>query len=633
MPSGFSAPSGPAPKRRKISESCNVCRQKKTRCDGQRPVCSSCSTKGISCEYSKDSIVAIPASTLASIDARLSTLEQLMSGRTNVEACPPEACTDQDDDSVDNEPSALQQTPANVIIGILKHANHLDTSTARKTLNVSSQETTQVNTNNLKLPDRSDADLLLESYARQVYPVFPILHLPTLRASYERMWPPSQPGNVRLLTNNDVVLYATLNIVMALGRLNKVSIEPRMSREQAKAFYERARGLLTLDAIDSPSLETVQYALLTTQYLLFTSRFNRCHIAIGMAIRAAQSIKLDSGAEINGSQREGEMARRVWHSCILLERLVCSLFGRQVTSFAESTVPLPTPTDDEYLLEDKVDLQPPDRPAIIVAFNITIEIFRIIEDARWIIVPRAHLTLGELTTVLQLNERLDHIQGSLPTHLRNYTKSARGTQEPQDDIFVLQHVAIMIRIAHIRLLLLRSCILEAARQYVSSPVAELDPPRMADRLRLETCHICVRAAIDTIDLLDHNLHAPIRVMSCIALFTAFSAASVLVAASLVPELEEHYELPGTRFSQAINVLTNHRWQIDGVSSAKEQLEQFMKTVKEIKARRGTPTGPAITTVLRDVSTPDTQGDGLFDFDLSDPLWSLDWSSTVELPGF
>lgn len=78
--------------------------------------------------------------------------------------------------------------------------------------------------------------------------------------------------------------------------------------------------------------------------------------------------------------------------------------------------------------------------------------------------------------------------------------------------------------------------------------------------------------------------------SCIALFTAFSAASVLVAASLVPELEERYQLPGERLSQAINVLTSHRWQIDGASSAKEQLEQFMATVEGIKARRGAVTG-------------------------------------------
>lgn len=115
------------------------------------------------------------------------------------------------------------------------------------------------------------------------------------------------------------------------------------------------------------------------------------------------------------------------------------------------------------------------------------------------------------------------------------------------------------------------------------------PPSTTDRLRIETCHICVQAAIDTINLLDLNLHAPIRMMSCIALFTVFSAASVLVAASLVPELEQRYELPGQWLSRALRVLSSHRWQIDGAPSAQEQLKQFMETVKEIKARRGTTT--------------------------------------------
>lgn len=61
-------------KRRKVAESCKVCRAKKTRCDGRRPECSSCMAKGAVCEYN-DATVPISAATLASIEARLRKLE------------------------------------------------------------------------------------------------------------------------------------------------------------------------------------------------------------------------------------------------------------------------------------------------------------------------------------------------------------------------------------------------------------------------------------------------------------------------------------------------------------------------------------------------------------------------------
>lgn len=62
-------------KRRKVAESCKVCRAKKTRCDGQRPVCSPCVAKGVACEYN-DATVPISTSTLSDFEARLRKLEQ-----------------------------------------------------------------------------------------------------------------------------------------------------------------------------------------------------------------------------------------------------------------------------------------------------------------------------------------------------------------------------------------------------------------------------------------------------------------------------------------------------------------------------------------------------------------------------
>lgn len=68
-----------AHKRRKVAESCKLCRAKKTRCDGARPGCSSCTAKGAVCEYN-DATVPVSATTLAGIEARLRRLEDQVNG-------------------------------------------------------------------------------------------------------------------------------------------------------------------------------------------------------------------------------------------------------------------------------------------------------------------------------------------------------------------------------------------------------------------------------------------------------------------------------------------------------------------------------------------------------------------------
>lgn len=45
---------GPRQKRSQISVACEVCRKRKAKCDGIRPHCTPCSTRGLSCEYVAD---------------------------------------------------------------------------------------------------------------------------------------------------------------------------------------------------------------------------------------------------------------------------------------------------------------------------------------------------------------------------------------------------------------------------------------------------------------------------------------------------------------------------------------------------------------------------------------------------
>lgn len=178
----------------------------------------------------------------------------------------------------------------------------------------------ETDTSSMVVPQRPIADDLLNCYERYHYPLFPILHMPTFRKTYERHWETQRCGQFESLAA-EAAFYATLNIVFAVGCLNNSKCEPRLKLPTADTFYRRARALLPLDALDIPSLEAVQCLLLITSYLTYTKYSNRCCNTLSVAIRVAQTLGLD--VDIGSSshkQLRKEMGRRVWHHCLTLER-------------------------------------------------------------------------------------------------------------------------------------------------------------------------------------------------------------------------------------------------------------------------------------------------------------------------
>ena len=82
------------------------------------------------------------------------------------------------------------------------------------------------------------------------------------------------------------------------------------------------RHLLLFEVLDSTSLSLVQMLCLTGVYLQSTQHANRCWNSVGLAIRVAQSLGLHLN-EVGGRkipQLEREMRRRVWHTCVVLDR-------------------------------------------------------------------------------------------------------------------------------------------------------------------------------------------------------------------------------------------------------------------------------------------------------------------------
>ena len=139
---------------------------------------------------------------------------------------------------------------------------------------------------------------------------------------YRSLWVSGPDTPNQDTTEDHPVEKAILNIIFALGCQNG-------DREDAADdFYRKSREYYSMDELDVPSLQTVQLLLLTGIYLQSTKYASRCWNVVGSAIRNAQYLGLDvdrPGKVIN-SQLEQEMRRRVWYSCVIIDRFVFFLF-------------------------------------------------------------------------------------------------------------------------------------------------------------------------------------------------------------------------------------------------------------------------------------------------------------------
>ncbi|KAI1747590.1 putative transcriptional regulatory protein [Xylaria castorea] len=648
-----------APKRRKVAESCKLCRAKKTRCDGQHPACSSCTAKGLECEYNA-ATVPVSNALLDEFELRLLKLEQQASstpahgiGR-ELSARPSELVSHprwrtQPHGNPTLEPGGDPESESSVFLGenpttqFMREITQMADAQSRGQLRHESwweqNDLSPVETDRLSMvvPERAISDNLLDSYERLVYPLFPILHMPTFRNYYERLWDPRKPGRFETQAE-EAVFYATLNVVFALGCINDSTTESQLKIRTADCFYRRARKILPLDALDRLSLGVAQYLLLMSNYLSFTKYINRCCNTLAVAIRVCQILGLHVDADVPSSnQLNREMSRRVWHICLTLERLYSSVFGLKTMIEIDCVVPLPANIDDEYLNDDGIGTQPIETPSIIEACLVTINILQVIEDARKLKTrfSEQDIDLHEMTKVLQLNGQIDKIEGSLPPHLKPGIIGIPSTQ--RDQVLRLQAEGVMTRILYARLCLLRPCVLSAARQSLLSPVTEdpLSPSQSSlhSTIRTEISKICVQAATSAISTLHTNLRFKSRIFSCSAMFITLAAATVIIAASLVSELDISLDDVGphnTALCQAFEVLDGHMWQIEGGKRFKNRLEKFLEIIRREHKRRLSETRG------RGICSGDESGqaptiDSIIDeFDFNDALWTSQWAGSFAL---
>jgi hypothetical protein len=166
------------------------------------------------------------------------------------------------------------------------------------------------------LPSRRVANEMMDIYWTQACPLYPFLLQHRFMQSYDRIW--SGGGNEVA----ERLTYCIMNLIFAISCQITKREAPVEKGAAAEVFCRRATYLLQFNLIGRGSLEVVQALLLMGQFLQSTEWPHRCWVVIGLAIRISQGLGLHiprTTANIL-QQEEREMARRLWHGCILLDR-------------------------------------------------------------------------------------------------------------------------------------------------------------------------------------------------------------------------------------------------------------------------------------------------------------------------
>jgi hypothetical protein len=176
------------------------------------------------------------------------------------------------------------------------------------------------------LPRRRIADDIIAQYWQFVHPLFPVLHKPTFMAAYEKSWT-SQSGSDTIADERcrefeEVLFLSTLNIMFALGTRFCGSVPAMEKSDMSEEFYNRSRQIFTFDVLDCTSTPALQMVLLQGIYLQSTTEVSRCWNVIGVATRMAQSLGLHSDRTYQRQKTvyAREMGKRLWHSCLVLDR-------------------------------------------------------------------------------------------------------------------------------------------------------------------------------------------------------------------------------------------------------------------------------------------------------------------------
>jgi hypothetical protein len=180
------------------------------------------------------------------------------------------------------------------------------------------QPTNEAHHVNNVLPPRKHADHLVSLYWQHLDPLEPLLDKHHFDTCYQLLF----AGND--FDCDELVFLSTLNAVFALSTQLQENIPTEQRNATATTYFYRAWSLLDPDTVlwQTPSVELVQCLLLIARYLHCTNNPHQTWMAVGSAVRMAQSLGLHQCHESTTEAPNTcvRLGRQVWRRCVYMDR-------------------------------------------------------------------------------------------------------------------------------------------------------------------------------------------------------------------------------------------------------------------------------------------------------------------------
>ncbi|KAF5554465.1 transcription activator acu-15 [Fusarium napiforme] len=390
-------------RRRKVTLACDPCRERKSRCDGIKPICSTCRRRALGIEHYTRALhdrirylerqlqqasalnAPIPDSLQDGANDRPvwpeSTpntenqveLDALVMGISNTQLLSPLSTTATE--SIENSSHARRVTAMGTTTSEEDIGHYRDTregfygsssaaSFLKETCGTAIPPSTHHanpqactsqpahlfgDVDKFALPPRRLADHLVERYFERIYWIYPVFDKQAFEHGYNSLWLPSGqttcPEEYRNLGLGEdattVAFFTSLNAIFALGCIFS-NLSTAAKTKAYEVFFSRAKDKVNLELLDINDLSVVQTLVLVALVLQGTSFPDRCWNTTGLACRVAQGLGLHSLPTWNQQEsRVHRIRRRTWHGCIVLDTLVSMTFGRPTMISNISALSLP----------------------------------------------------------------------------------------------------------------------------------------------------------------------------------------------------------------------------------------------------------------------------------------------------
>ncbi|KAJ7459699.1 fungal-specific transcription factor domain-containing protein [Mycena latifolia] len=517
-------------KQRRLHRSCDICRQRKIRCDGSKmpnSQCSNCLAFGSSCTYERPAKKRGPKNQLveelrqknAVLEAKLRSLsicslcaQPLKSQEDeNGISSPSVFNTTNSDSAIEAEPLP-EEDPLNVeLVDRFRTLCIHQHVTEDKFFGSSSSFVLVSNALAVKeeylgrpaairsrtalywelLPWEKDeydqrpryvyppGDLiasLLDLYFANVHPFLPVLHRPSFeRSVVEGLYLKDPQFGAAFL--------AVLGVASRYSNDSRVFVEADTSLSAGWKFVKQVQVVRKLF---EPSLYDVQFHALMTLFHLGSSAPQNSWLHLGIGIRSLQQRGEHRRKRLDRKRDAlDEMWRRAFWSILSLDRLLCFFLGRPAGIHTEDyDVDLPLEMDDEYWGQEFA--QPPEKPSLLSYFVYHIQLCEILGDAlrRLYASHKSRMRMGwdsiewEQRAVAELDSALHVWLDSVPTHLR-------WDPDKTSDIF-FQQSAVLFTTYH-------AVQIAIHRPYIHRPTVLASPS-------LSICTSAARSALNIADV-------------------------------------------------------------------------------------------------------------------------------------